>query len=375
MNDASLATARAALAPREDTTAALAAQVKATVEARFIMAMERPRDRDMARDRILAECKRPKFAESARYRRPVGMKKNDATGGWEEAFIEGPSIRFAEAAMMAMGNIDARTMTTFDSLEKRTIQVSVTDLESNTTYSKDITVLKVVERKKLKNGQVPLSTRLNTYNETVYILPASEGEVATKEAAEISKAVRTLGLRLIPGDILDEAMDLCVKTAADSTAKDPDAARKAVVDAFSSLGVKPADLKQYLGQDVGSCSPTQTGELRELYTAIKAGEFAWSDVIAPAPEASDDSAHGATGIKDQIKKRAATRAAAKAAAGKAAVIDAEGEDVDAETGEVAGAAPAQEEPEAQPDEGTGELSEEEERRMAAEQAANQGGGQ
>lgn len=346
MGDESLATTTRAPLAKDDTTAALAAQVKATVEARFIIALQRPRDIDTARDRILAECKRPRFAEAARYSRPVGGGNN----------IEGPSIRFAEAAIRSMGNIDVQTMTTFDSPEKRIVQVSATDLETNATYSKDITLSKVVERRQLKRGQTAVGTRLNSYGDTVYLVEASEGEFATKEAAEISKAVRTLGLRHIPGDILDEAMDLCVRTVADRDAADPDAARKAVVDAFSAIGVKPAGLKQYLGQEVGTCSPAQIGELRALYTALKAGEFAWSDVIAPEQDGADGAGHGVTSIKDRMRQRAAEKA--KAAEAPPPVMDAAGENVDPETGEV----------------GNGELSAEEEQRMMDE-LANRDAGQ
>lgn len=364
MNDSLATTMRGGLATQEDTTAALAAQVKATVEARFIMALKRPRDFDMARDRILAECKRPRFAESARYRRPVGNKKNEQTNQWEEAFIEGPSIRFAEAAMRSMGNIDVQTMTTFDSPDKRIVQVAVTDLESNTTYARDITLLKTVERRSLKKGQSAIGTRLNSYGDTLYVVLATESEVATKEAAEISKAVRTLGLRHVPGDILDEAMDLCVRTMADSHAKDPEAARKAIVDAFSAMGVKPADLKLYLGQDVGSCSPAQMGELRALYAALKAGEFAWSDVIAPEPEPGDDSTHGVTGLKKRMQKRAAEKAHADKR--PPPVMDVKGEsvppaeDIDPGTGEVT--PPAPDEP------NNGEMSEAEEEAIARAEA-------
>lgn len=355
MSDTLANTVQAGLVKQGDTTAALAAQVKATVEARFIMAMNRPRDIDMARDRILNECKRPRFAESARYRRPVGKKKNDQ-GQWVEAFIEGPSIRFAEAAMRAMGNIDIQTMTTFDSEEKRMVQVTVTDLESNTTYARDITIMKIVERRNLKNGQKPLGTRVNSYGDTVYLVAATESEVALKEAAEVSKSIRTLGLRHVPGDILDEAMELCVKTQLAKDAKDPDAARKAISDAFSALGVKPADLKKYLGgQDVGSCSPAQIGELRALHAALKAGEFSWVEAVAPDPKPDGEgSAHGVTSIKETMKKRAAAKAAAAAAP---SVIDAVGESVPpASEGDVAG---------------NGEMSDEQEQEMMdAEEEAN-----
>jgi hypothetical protein len=48
----------------------------------------------MVRQRLLAECRRPEFAKSARYAIPRG--KDRETG--RPKFIEGLSIRFAEAA-------------------------------------------------------------------------------------------------------------------------------------------------------------------------------------------------------------------------------------------------------------------------------------
>jgi len=347
MSDDSLATtARANLAHNHETTKALSAQVKAAAEARYIIALQRPRDMDTVRVRILGDCQRPRFAQVARYRRPVGKKKNEDTGRWEESFVEGPSIRFAESAIRAMGNIDIQTITTFDSPEKRIIQVSATDLETNAHWARDITIPKTVERRKLRAGQQALGTRTNSYGDTVYVVIASDGEFATKEAAEISKAVRTLGLRHIPGDILDEAMDMCIKTAANEDAKDPTAARKAVVDAFAGLGVNPASLAEYLGQEVGSCSPAQIGELRALYNALKAGEFTWAEVMAPPPKADEkgDELKPAQSLKDRMRERAAKKAEAQKQAAAGAIDttgepvpqsnDQRGPEIDPETGEV-----------------------------------------
>ena len=115
----------------ETAISASAAQARASVEARFVMALHRPRDIDNVRVRLLKECKRPGFAEVARYSRPIGNTK-----------IEGPSIRFAEAAIRHMGNIDAQAHTIYDSAENRILRVEVTDLETNATYSKEITVRK-----------------------------------------------------------------------------------------------------------------------------------------------------------------------------------------------------------------------------------------
>jgi len=290
----------------ETALGASAAQAKAMVEARFVMALHRPRDMDSVRLRVLKDCKRPGFAESARYRRPVGKKKNDETGRWEEQYAEGPSIRFAEAAVRAMGNIDIQTPTLYDDDTKRVIRCSVTDLETNATWSKDFTVNKTVERRKLKEGQKPLGTRPNSFGETVYIVHATDSEVEVKTAAEISKAVRTLGLRLVPGDILDEAMAQCVATLRNADAADPDAARKKLVDAFDAIGVKPSDLRNYLEHDVGSCSPAELGELRALYVTIRDGETTWKDVMQARLE-------GATTVVPSETKEAANKSRTQSA--------------------------------------------------------------
>lgn len=294
----------------ETALAASASQAKAMVEARFIMAIHRPRDMDAVRLRVLKDCKRPGFAETARYRRPVGKKKNEDTGRWEESYVEGPSIRFAEAAVRAMGNIDIQTPIIYDDEEKRIVRCSATDLETNATWSKDFTISKTVERRNLKQNQKPLGTRQNSYGETVYIVHATDSEVEVKTAAEISKAVRTLGLRLVPGDILDEAMFQCVATLRNADASDPDAARKKMVDAFDSIGVKPSDLRVYMEHDVGSCSPAELAELRALYTTIKEGATTWVEVMRTRQEGvtvvpqDGDKTSRANAAKDAVKNKA-----------------------------------------------------------------------
>lgn len=256
--------------PKHETAiAATTAHAKAAVEARFKVAIARPRDLDLVRERVLKDCKRPRFAEAARYKRPVGGGKT----------AEGPSIRFAESALRNMGNLDVQTPTIYDDERKRIIQVVVTDLETNATLAKDVTVEKVVERKKLKDGQKPLGSRLNSYGDLVYLVTANESDLTTKEAALISKAMRTLVLRLVPADIVEEAMDRCMETQARADQQDPDAARKRLADAFSSIGVSVAQLKAYLGHELSQCSPNELAELRAVYSAVRDGETSWSDVL------------------------------------------------------------------------------------------------
>lgn len=261
--------------PSHETAAsAAAAQAKALVEARYTVAINRPRDMDTVREKLLKECRRPSFAESVQYRKPMGKKKNEATGEWEQQFIEGPSIRFAEAAIRCMGNIVVQEVTTYDDEEKRIIEVSVTDLESNTVFPSSITVNKTVERKKKRDGDEVIRERLNSYNEKVFILRATEDELLNKKNALLSKAIRTNGLRLVPGDLVDECVETALKTAESKDAADPDAARRKILDAFAAINVSAEDLKRYAG-DLSKLSPKDIKELRALHAAIKDGETSW----------------------------------------------------------------------------------------------------
>lgn len=260
--------AHESIARTETATTAMAAQAKAAVEARFILALQRPRDIDTVRVKLLNECKRPGFAQVARYSKPVGGQR-----------IEGASIRFAEAALRLMGNVLPEMSVIYDDAQKRIVRVSVTDLETNLTYSSDVSVEKTVERANLKEGQIPLGSRKNSYGKTVYLLPATEDDIANKVNANVSKALRGHALRILPGDILEEAMELCIKTLSSEAAADPDRERKKIADAFAALRVMPTHLAEYLGHSIDQCAPAELVELRALYQAIKDGETTWHAAV------------------------------------------------------------------------------------------------
>lgn len=266
-------------APVETAATAAAAQAKAMVEARYVMALRRPRVWDQVRQDILAECKRPAFAnnKSALYRKPIG------------AGVEGLGIRFVEVALRCMTNTYIETPTLFEDDTKEVLRVSVTELESNTTWSIDLRVSKTVERSKPMDDGSYLSVRKNSRGATTYTVPATDEDLLNKRAALISKAIRNLGLRVIPGDIQDEAEDIIRSIRLDRAAKDPDAERKAIADAFASLGVPVVELHNYLGHGLDTCSPKQLVELRSIYGAIRDGETTWKQTIDAVRAAAEDS--------------------------------------------------------------------------------------
>lgn len=259
------------------TTAELAvsqveAQARALVQARFFMAAKMQRTWDDVEQRLMRECRRPRFAASAWYIKPIGKD--------ETKWPRGLSIRFAEAALRFSGNIDVQIQTAYDDDWKRVIRVSVLDLETNFGYTKEVAIDKVVERK-FANDREVLSVRQNSRGEQSYLVKATEDEVMVKQNALISKEIRTQGLRLIPGDILDECKALIQATiAAGAAAEDPEAARKGVFDNFQTIGVTPADLAKYLEHDTANLLPAEVVTLRGIFTAIKSGDATWKDVMA-----------------------------------------------------------------------------------------------
>lgn len=264
-NDSAMPVAQ--MSASENSALAMAAQLKAVVEARYKMALARPRDLDTVRQNMLKDARRPSFANVAIYHKPVGKG------------VEGPSIRFVEAAVRNMTNILTETVTVSEDDERRVIRVSVSDLETNTYFSQDVTVTKTVERSKLPQGEKPIRVRTNSKGQPVYILHGTDDDILNKQNALISKAVRTLGLRLIPGDLVDEALFYVRQTMATQDAQNPDAAKNRIIDAFAQIGVPVESLKDYLGHELSTIAPNELQELRAIYSAIKDGETSWKAIM------------------------------------------------------------------------------------------------
>ena len=260
-----------ALSVVETSSSVLAVQAKALVEARYTVAFARPRDLDQVRERLIKDANRPGFADVAIYRKPIGKD--------ETKWPTGPSIRLAEAAIRAMGNCIVEAITVFDDADRRIIRVSATDLESNTTWPADVTVAKTVERSFLKDGEKAISTRTNSYGKPVHTVHASDDDILNKVNALVSKAYRTLSLRLVPGDILDEVMDVCWQTRADRDAQDPQRAKKQIFDAFGKQGVTVEQIKRFLGHDAKLLTAKEQQTLRDVFNALKEGETTWREIM------------------------------------------------------------------------------------------------
>jgi hypothetical protein len=266
----------------------------------------------------MKECARPSFARSALYLKPIGEG------------IEGPSIRFVEAAMTAMQNIYSDVSTVHDDAEKRVVHVEVTDAEANVSHGADVTINKTVERNSVRDGDEVVRTRTGKYGKTVYVKRATDDEILNQVNALTSKALRTCGLRLIPGWLTAECLDAIHATLQNEDAVDPDATKRRLFDAFATVGVSTEQVKAWLGHDGASLQPAERTALGGIYNAIKDGETTWTEVMdareasrttkalpqaAPQPGAATK---GAAGVKARVE---AAREAQRATTTKAAPVE------------------------------------------------------
>jgi hypothetical protein len=264
------------IAAGETSSSAIAAREKASVEARFIMAMNRPRDFETSRRRLMDACRRPGFAEVARYSKPVGRER-----------ITGLSIRFAEEARVLWGNMDVTVLLVFD----------------------DEMVEKFVERRQTRDGMEIIGSRTNTSGQTVYKIRATEDDLAVKAGAQISKQRRNCILALLPADVKEECENQCIATLAKADAEDPGAARKKLLDAFWNFGVTPAQIVELLGHPVEQMNPSELTLFRSYYTALKDGEATWAAIVeahtgkAAKPAEAAQPTKGTDGLKAAIDKK------------------------------------------------------------------------
>ena len=268
----------------------------ARIQSAYQVALARPRDVDAIRQNVLRECKRPSFcapdeskngSSLAIYRVPRGSVKDEKTGNWVNNNIQGPTIRFAEMMLREYKYLSIEVNPMGEDENQRLLQVILTDYQACNFTSEIVTVPKRVERKKMKPGDELVSQRTNTYGDPVYIVKATDDELAMKTNALVSKARRNLILQAVPGWLIEEAIEQVRETARTKDAQDPDAAKRKLFDAFATVGVSAAQLSEYLGHS-NALSPAELEDLRGYFSGIKEGFTTWAAVMAAKDENKDE---------------------------------------------------------------------------------------
>lgn len=259
--------------PREGAHQTRASEMSAIalVQARTLMAVKFRNDIDVTRQGVLKECSRPQFAETAMYALPRAGKT-----------IRGLSIHFADMALQHMRNIQVQYQVELDDERQRIIRVTAVNLETNSSWDEVAVVDKTVERKRLKEGQVALSQRLNSYGEVVFLIPADEGDFVVKMRAELAKRRRDVILRCIPEWLREEAID-CIndtmRKIASGTAADGDKQRRKLLDRLFARGVTAEQVAVYLGHPAEQMTGDEVRELIQIGQALAEKSITWDDVI------------------------------------------------------------------------------------------------
>ncbi len=267
-------------------TAQIVSREVAEMQAQIYLAKQFPRDQRQAMDRILTACQRPGLASVAVYVYPRGGSN-----------VSGPSIRLAEEIARNWCNIECgwNEMERLDDMSK--VRAFAWDKETN--------VLKtlfffVPHYRSTKKGRNRITDERDLY------------ELLANSAA---RRMRNCVLALIPGDVVDAAVEQCQKTMISKCDVTPEGLLR-LVESFEAFGVTKRAIEARLGRRIDAIAPAQYLRLREIYASLRDGMSEPSDWFEPTPEA--DAAPSAT---EKVKAALATKktlSASKSAKSKGA---------------------------------------------------------
>ncbi|MDL2029034.1 hypothetical protein OOZ25_06910 [Bacillus subtilis] len=225
------------------TTEAMVSRQAQEVQAAMVIAKKFPRDVYAAFDRIKKACERRLLAENAVYEYPRGGTK-----------VSGPSIRLAEALAQNWGNIDYGIMELEQKAGESSVMAYAWDLETNTRQTKIFTV----KHEKKAKGTV---TKLNDARD-IYEMVANQG----------ARRLRSCILGVIPGDIVDAAVDMCQKTLINGH-KEPleDRLRNALSTFKKEFGITKEMIEEYIGSNVDAFTEQDFLKIGRIYTSLRDG--------------------------------------------------------------------------------------------------------
>jgi hypothetical protein len=226
----------------------------AEVQGAMIVAKKFPRNHLDAHARIMTACKRRSLAEQAIYSYPKGGSR-----------VEGPSIRLAEALAQNWGNMEFGITELEQRHGESTVMAFCIDLETNTRQTKVFTVKHARKAK----GEIK---QLDDPRE-IYEMTANQG----------ARRMRACILSIIPGDVVEAAVNECNKTLrAGSNIPIQDRA-KMMIASFAELGVTRAQLEQRLGHKLESISEHELNAMHKIDMTIRDNMAPASQFFRPMP--------------------------------------------------------------------------------------------
>lgn len=248
-NELTLQQAQGMLPAQSRSVGAVADRAVAEIQAQVFMAKQFPRDENQARARILRACQRQGLAEKAIYTYPKGGQR-----------VTGPSIRLAEAIAQAWGNLDFNTVI-LEQRETESVCLSYCwDVETNTRASRSFIVPHKIAT---KHGEKVL-----TDPREIYELAANQG----------ARRLRACILSIIPGDIVDEAIDACNATLSGGNKRPLIDRLRELTDRFMTYHSVPlSSIERYFGYPLDSFTEMDGVTLAGIYTALRDGAASRED--------------------------------------------------------------------------------------------------
>lgn len=213
------------------------------VQASLIIAKKFPRDEFTAYNKIMKACERPTLAKEALYAYPRGGQ-----------MVTGPSIRLAEALAQSWGNLDFGIRELSQKNGESEIEAYAWDLETNTRQTKTFHV---------KHSRFTKSKGLVALTD-----PRDQYEMVANQGA---RRVRACILGVIPGDIVDAAVQKCEDTMKKGDGKPLKDRVRQMVSAFSELGVTQDMVESRLGHKLDATIEAEVVTLGKIYKSLKDG--------------------------------------------------------------------------------------------------------
>lgn len=247
----------------------------AEVQSAIVLAKRFPRDQIQAMDRILTACQRPTLAEQALY--------SYSRGGSD---ITGPSIRMAEAIAQSWGNLQFGIRELSQSNGESTVEAYAWDVETNT--------------RQVKIFQVPHARYTRSSGLKKLEDPRDIYEAIANQGA---RRLRACILGIIPGDVVEAAVNQCEDTLKAKADTSPEALKK-LVEAFAIYRVTKEQIEKRIQRHLDAITPAQIVSLRKIYNSLKDGMSSpadWFEVEVPTEQTN--TASGNDVIKDKLRNR------------------------------------------------------------------------
>ena len=252
------------------------ARAIAEVQGQMTLAKKFPRDEIRARDKILNSCMRKGLAEVSQF--SFSRAGNEVTG---------PSIDLLSVIAAHWGNLLHSWRELSRSNGQSEIEAFAWDMETNTKVSRTLTVKHIRDTKK---GPKAVT---------------EERDINELCANWASRWVRTCLEKIIPPDIIDDAVNQCNATLNSNAEVTPERIKN-MIDQFSEFGVNKEMIEARIQRRVDAMTPSQLVSVSRIYKSLKDGMGKpedWFDIST----GKKDAVEAKGGETDAGKKKAAPK--------------------------------------------------------------------